>query len=50
MEAAWTWVDGIRAAWARLGMKPKNYSAGTWGPSESIGLVARDSRSWYEGA
>jgi glucose-6-phosphate 1-dehydrogenase len=48
VEAAWRWVDGIRAAWARLGLKPKNYSAGSWGPSESIGLVARDNRSWYE--
>jgi glucose-6-phosphate 1-dehydrogenase len=48
VEAAWTWVDGIRAAWSRLGMRPKNYSAGSWGPSESIALVARDNRSWYE--
>ncbi len=48
VEAAWTWVDGIRAAWKRLGMRPKNYSAGSWGPSESIGLIARDGRSWYE--
>lgn len=48
VEAAWHWVDGIRAAWDRLGMRPKNYSAGSWGPSESIALVARDNRSWYE--
>jgi glucose-6-phosphate 1-dehydrogenase len=48
VEAAWRWVDGIRAAWDRLGMRPKNYSSGSWGPSESIALVARDNRSWYE--
>ena len=48
VEAAWEWVDGIRAAWQRLGLKPRNYSAGSWGPSESIGLIARDGRNWYE--
>ena len=48
VEAAWTWVDQIHAAWKRIGMRPKNYSSGGWGPSESIALVARDSRSWYE--
>ncbi len=48
VEAAWEWVDEIHATWDRLGMKPRNYSAGTWGPSEAIGLVARDARNWYE--
>ena len=48
VEAAWTWVDQIHAAWERIGMRPKNYTAGGWGPSESIALVARDNRSWYE--
>jgi glucose-6-phosphate 1-dehydrogenase len=48
VEAAWTWVDQIHAAWQRIGMRPKNYRAGGWGPSESIALVARDNRHWYE--
>ncbi len=48
VEAAWEWVDQIHAAWGRLGVKPRNYSAGSWGPSEAIGMVARDGRSWYE--
>ena len=48
VEAAWTWVDQIHAAWKRIGMRPKNYTAGGWGPSEAIALVARDNRSWYE--
>ena len=48
VEAAWQRVDGIMETWKQLGLKPKSYSAGSWGPSESIGLVARDGRSWYE--
>jgi len=48
VEAAWRWVDRIKQAWRNLGMRPRTYSAGSWGPSEAIGLIARDGRSWYE--
>lgn len=48
VEAQWTWVDGIRAAWAEGAVTPKPYAAGTWGPSSAIALIERDGRSWHE--
>ncbi len=50
VEQAWVWVDQIHAAWKRIGKKPQAYAAGTWGPSDSIALVARADRSWFESA
>jgi glucose-6-phosphate 1-dehydrogenase len=50
VEQAWVWVDQIHAAWKRIGKVPQAYTAGTWGPSESIALVARSNRSWFESA
>ncbi len=47
VEAAWSWVDPILAAWQRSGT-PNAYTAGTWGPSASIALIERDGRTWYE--
>ncbi len=46
VEAAWTYVDGIIAAWKESGEKPKPYPAGMWGPVESFDLLARDGRHW----
>ena len=48
VEAQWTWIDGIRAAWAEAGLEPKPYAAGTWGPSAAIALTERDGVSWHE--
>jgi glucose-6-phosphate 1-dehydrogenase len=48
VEAQWTWIDGIRAAWADKGMTPRPYTAGTWGPSAAIALTERDGISWHE--
>ena len=48
VEAQWTWIDGIRAAWAEAGLSPKDYAAGTWGPSAAIALTERDGVSWHE--
>ena len=48
VEAQWTWVDRIRAAWAEKGMSPKPYPAGTWGPSAAIALTERDGITWHE--
>jgi glucose-6-phosphate 1-dehydrogenase len=48
VEAQWTWVDRIRAAWAEKGMTPRPYAAGTWGPSAAIALTERDGISWHE--
>ena len=48
VEAQWTWIDGIRAAWAEKGMTPRSYAAGTWGPSAAIALTERDGITWHE--
>jgi len=48
VEAAWSWVDPIIAAWAESGNAPRPYSAGSWGPSAAIALVERDGRTWHE--
>jgi glucose-6-phosphate 1-dehydrogenase len=48
VEAQWTWIDGIRAAWAEKGLTPRPYAAGTWGPSAAIALTERDGISWHE--
>jgi len=48
VEQAWRWVDQIRAGWERNNMRPEFYTAGSQGPSQSIGLVAREGRSWHE--
>jgi glucose-6-phosphate 1-dehydrogenase len=48
VEAQWTWIDQIRAAWAEQGITPRPYAAGTWGPSAAIALTERDGISWHE--
>ncbi|MXO73238.1 glucose-6-phosphate dehydrogenase [Alteraurantiacibacter buctensis] len=48
VEAQWQWIDGIRATWAREGVLPKTYNAGSWGPSAAIALAERDGVSWHE--
>lgn len=47
-EAAWKWVEPILTTWKKLHIAPKLYSAGTWGPSASSSLLARDGASWHE--
>ncbi|KQZ30282.1 glucose-6-phosphate dehydrogenase [Duganella sp. Root1480D1] len=48
LEAAWEWADPIINGWSTLAEKPYPYAAGTWGPSESFALLARDGFSWVE--
>lgn len=48
VEQAWTWVDSIIDAWQHANEGPEHYQAGTWGPVSSIGLLAKEGRSWYE--
>ena len=48
VEAQWEWIDAIRDGWTANGMTPKNYAAGTWGPSAAIALTERDGVSWHE--
>ena len=48
VEAQWTWIDQIRRGWEAHGMKPKPYTAGSWGPSAAIALTERDGVTWHD--
>ena len=48
VEAAWKFIDPIRAAWSQSGESPRPYAAGTWGPNASVALIERDGRTWNE--
>jgi glucose-6-phosphate 1-dehydrogenase len=48
VEAQWEWVDAIRDGWTANAMKPKPYTAGTWGPSAAIALTERDGVTWHD--
>src|SRR3954469_19443110 len=48
VEAQWSWIDGIRDAWAEKGIAPRPYAAGTWGLSAAIALTERDGVTWHE--
>ncbi|HSK39016.1 MAG TPA: glucose-6-phosphate dehydrogenase [Arenibaculum sp.] len=48
VEAAWSWTEGIMAAWRVRGDRPKPYTAGTWGPSGAIAMIERDGRTWHD--
>jgi glucose-6-phosphate 1-dehydrogenase len=48
VEAQWAWVDAIRSLWTKTNLKPKKYSAGSWGPSAAIALTEREGASWHE--
>ncbi len=47
VEAAWTWVDQIFAAWKETGMKAEGYMAGSYGPSGADVLMAHTGREWH---
>jgi glucose-6-phosphate 1-dehydrogenase len=46
-EEAWRWVEPLIDSWASDG-GPRPYAAGTWGPSASSAMIARDGFSWGE--
>jgi glucose-6-phosphate 1-dehydrogenase len=46
VEAAWSWLGPILAAWSESGCAPVQYEAGTAGPAAAAELVERDGRSW----
>jgi len=48
LDAAWRWIDPIRAAWEQHDLKPRPYIAGTWGPAASSALISRDGLAWSE--
>jgi glucose-6-phosphate 1-dehydrogenase len=47
VEAAWDWIDRLRAAWAEIGCKAQAYPAGSAGPQAADDLMAADGRSWH---
>ena len=47
VEAGWRVIQPVLDVWSALPAKQfPNYAAGTWGPAESDGLLARDGRAW----
>jgi glucose-6-phosphate 1-dehydrogenase len=49
VEAGWAFIDPIIEGWKEFYPTPQRYMAGTTGPSQSIAMIERDARSWYEG-
>ncbi len=47
-EEAWRWVEPILQHWATDPVGPRPYNAGTWGPSASSAMIARDGFCWRE--
>ena len=47
-EEAWRWVEPILEHWAADAQGPRPYNAGTWGPSASSAMIARDGYCWSE--
>ncbi len=49
-EEAWSWVEPILEFWRNDTLGPRPYVAGTWGPSASSAMIARDGYCWSEEA
>ena len=49
-EEAWRWVEPILQFWANEPQGPRPYGSGTWGPSTSSAMIARDGFCWSEEA
>ncbi|MCE2780661.1 glucose-6-phosphate dehydrogenase [Limnohabitans sp.] len=47
-EEAWRWVEPILQHWTNDTLSPRPYAAGTWGPSASSTMIARDGFCWSE--
>ncbi len=47
-EEAWRWVEPVINHWASDPQGPRPYAAGTWGPSASSAMIARDGHCWAE--
>lgn len=48
IEAAWTWIDSIHAAWQAANVVARPYTAGSWGPAAAAGMIERDGASWHD--
>ena len=47
-EEAWRWVEPLIEHWAADAQGPRPYTAGSWGPSASSAMIARDGHCWAE--
>jgi glucose-6-phosphate 1-dehydrogenase len=47
-EEAWRWVEPIMESWKNDAQGPRPYASGTWGPSASSAMIARDGYCWTE--
>jgi glucose-6-phosphate 1-dehydrogenase len=47
-EEAWRWVEPILNHWTHDPQGPRLYASGTWGPSASSAMIARDGYCWSE--
>ena len=47
-EEAWRWVEPIMESWKNDAEGPRPYASGTWGPSASSAMIARDGFCWTE--
>jgi glucose-6-phosphate 1-dehydrogenase len=47
-EEAWRWVEPLLEHWRAHPQAPRPYAAGTWGPSASSAMIARDGHCWSE--
>ena len=47
-EEAWRWVEPMIKHWAADPQGPRPYACGTWGPSASSAMIARDGFCWNE--
>jgi glucose-6-phosphate 1-dehydrogenase len=47
-EEAWRWVEPILDHWKNDSNGPRPYASGTWGPSASSAMIARDDYCWSE--
>jgi glucose-6-phosphate 1-dehydrogenase len=47
VEAAWTLIDPIEAAWRDDRPQLQTYEAGTWGPAGAGKLLESDGREWH---
>jgi glucose-6-phosphate 1-dehydrogenase len=48
VELAWGWIDGVADTWSDLGIAPKPYAAGSWGPAGAFALLERSGRAWLD--
>ena len=47
VEAAWTVIDPIEAAWRDDRPQLTTYAAGSWGPAAATKLLQADGREWH---